>query len=488
MKHTLLKGLCIACLSLPAWAGEEAPADKHRQDYESRLASTNALAEAYRREAARSGANEAAVLSLLAKNQREAEKLAERGDHQRARAALDIGYGALVQALAALENARKQGGPTAGPAQQAPAQTANAEQVSRQIQSARFLLDALVRQSREKRLDRKQEIAGVERLIGEASQSLSANRLDQAHQQAGEAYRRAKESIAGMQPASDMKTGSAALEAAERPGPIPALVERRIQSTRTLIEALREQGKSRRADRAREADAMEAMIDEAAKAFEGGDVERADRLTEETYLRAKGAIARLQQPSEMKSGSAALEADRRTRGREAEAAELAAIYKRREESVATLFAAADRISAAQGKYPETLRDAESELLKARAHAAAKRLPEAIVALDRAYLQTRRTIATHRHGQQVVADKNFATKNDEYRYEQLMNDDYLKLIEFIMKHRRVAAWNEPADKGRRLRESAHGKAQAGDWDAALNDIGESTVTFKGILKLAGFPLQ
>lgn len=162
-------------------------------------------------------------------------------------------------------------------------------------------------------------------------------------------------------------------------------------------------------------------------------------------------------------------------------------FNNRRDSVKALLATGQRVAGEKGTARPEFAKAEGLLKEAEALAAANKIAEGRVQLDAAYLLIKDAVRGMRGGEELLADKNFATKADEYKYEQARNDDYQGLIAGLIKDQTDPSWAEAAQKARRLRDEADGIGKSGDFDAALQKIGESTNQLKSILRRAGFPI-
>jgi len=89
---------------------------------------------------------------------------------------------------------------------------------------------------------------------------------------------------------------------------------------------------------------------------------------------------------------------------------------------------------------------------------------------------------------VANIKKFASKADEYKYEQARNDDYQNLIAGVLGDKHDSAWDDMAKKAREQRNEADGMAKSGEHENALKRIGESTSELKNILRRSGFPIM
>lgn len=379
----------------PSFAADRATSQKQEQDYNSRLSSTAALADALKRESARAGVDNEGVLRDVDAHRKSAAKHVAAGDYAAARAVLDEGYRTLTAALARLENARNAGGMT------------------------------------------------------------------------------------GMSGGTDAKAASARKR---------DLVSRDIQSTKALIDALKRQSVEKSADRAAEIDSIGKLAEAASAALAAGNVGEADALIHDAYPRAKAAIAGLQKPSPLKTGSSALDAARAAAAAETDSPRLRATHARRSESVSALLATGERIAKERNLRPAEIAEAQTLLAQAKGRAVDGRYPDAIAALDHAYVLLKKAVADLRGGQELTADKHFASLDEEYRYEQARNDDYQQLIASLLQSRQNEAWSAAAEKARVLRDAADRSAKSQAWEVALRLINDSTHELKGVLKLAGFPIM
>lgn len=163
-------------------------------------------------------------------------------------------------------------------------------------------------------------------------------------------------------------------------------------------------------------------------------------------------------------------------------------FNNRRDSVKTLLTTGKRVAGEKGASKPEFAKAEGLLKEAEALAAANKYVDGKVKLDQAYLLIKDAVRDMRGGEELTADKNFATKADEYKYEQARNDDYQGLIAGVIKGQTDPTWEEAAKKGRALRDEADGLSKSGDVEAALRKIAESTNQLKSILRRAGFPIM
>lgn len=268
----------------------------------------------------------------------------------------------------------------------------------------------------------------------------------------------------------------------------PPVVDAKLQSANALLMALKRQNAEKQGGKGAEIDGIEADLRRATELQAGGQGVEAQKLIDAAYVRAKTAIASMQQSTGLKSGSAALAEAQRIKLSETDSPQLREIYVRRESSLKALLLAAERIAKERGSRPAELAQAEQALNEASAQVKNARYPEGIATVERAYLQAKAAVSGLRGGQQLAADKNFSTPAEEFDYEQRRNDDYRKLIELLMKGVGDAALTAQVESSRQARAAADRAAGSGDWAQALKRIDASTLELKQILKLAGFPIM
>ena len=103
------------------------------------------------------------------------------------------------------------------------------------------------------------------------------------------------------------------------------------------------------------------------------------------------------------------------------------------ESVKALLAAQQRISAEKPNTPQALetgRSIEKLIDEARQLASANQQVQADAVLNQAYLVAKVAVSSMRGGDTLVRSLNFATPEEEYRYEIDRNDTHLMLIKVL----------------------------------------------------------
>lgn len=156
-------------------------------------------------------------------------------------------------------------------------------------------------------------------------------------------------------------------------------------------------------------------------------------------------------------------------------------FSTRRESVKSLLAAQRRISAEKSEIAnaaETSRAIEELLGEADRLAAAKQWPKARAALNKAYLVAKAAVSSMRAGSTLVHSLNFATPEEEYRYELDRNDTHLMLVKVLAgekaKLQQGSAMREKfARKAAELRRQAEEASAAGDYAGAIRLLEDST---------------
>lgn len=276
--------------------------------------------------------------------------------------------------------------------------------------------------------------------------------------------------------------------AQEAPAAEANLRTSRLNSVNALLVALKRQNVEKSAGKNREIEEIESGLRDANQLLAAGNSVEAGKLIDQLYVQTKTAIASMQKASTLKSGSAAVEASKLDAPSEAELSALKSTFSRREASVSALLAAGNRVASEKGLHRAELQEAEQQLGKARSLAKQGSLKAAIVLLDQPYQTAKKVVLGLRNGEQLTADKNFATQADEFKYEQSRNDDYQHLIATLPQDPDNEAWMTVARKGKTLRADSELSARSNQWSTALEQIGHSTRELKSLLKLAGFPIM
>lgn len=127
--------------------------------------------------------------------------------------------------------------------------------------------------------------------------------------------------------------------------------------------------------------------------------------------------------------------------------------------------------------------------EAQAHFDKDELAEAGAILNDAYLGLKLSIRKLREGKTLVRSLEFASKEEEYRYELRRNDTHNMLINTVLKEKREdprlgKLMDIPLKKAEQLRAEAEQQAKGGDFDTAIKTLEESTKYIIRAIRLGG----
>jgi hypothetical protein len=165
-------------------------------------------------------------------------------------------------------------------------------------------------------------------------------------------------------------------------------------------------------------------------------------------------------------------------------------YVARDESVDVLAEALQRIADekhANGRIASAVREMRHHHAEAERLHAAGNVDAARKEMDAAYETAKVAIESLRGGDTLVRDLNFATKEEEYRYELDRNDTHQMLIKVLVEDKGdsvKAMVSKYADKASKLRKRAEGEARRGDHSAAEKTLEESTRELVRAIRSAG----
>jgi hypothetical protein len=284
---------------------------KLKADYENRLESVKALSQALQRDAASSSAESKAALAKVQARQKEAAELAAVGEYGLAKSILDEGYQALSVTLAKTKAVPGVGVPAAADSGKLKQDIEKAA-FERELASAQALLEAAKRSDAEKGNQQRGEIGQIEKLIDSAKSAAGKNDFGAADKLLVEALDKEKRLIARLKAGESAGAPAAVTgnDAQERDRKAQA-VGHQLASSRALLVALKRQNAERQAGK-------ESLIKDAeqnlgrAEALVNSDPAQAQQLTSEVDGKVRTALQSLQEPSGLKSGSAALDAAPKT--------------------------------------------------------------------------------------------------------------------------------------------------------------------------------
>ncbi len=269
---------------------------------------------------------------------------------------------------------------------------------------------------------------------------------------------------------------SSAAVGQDAPAPDRARLESRLLAVGLLIE---QSTAARQIDSSGDARAVERrnrardLHRQAQQAFSSGDLALAGRLLPEASAMMFEAV-RLAAPEQVTG--------EKQRGD----------FEARLESVRSLLAAQKRIQAEKPDTPgarEASTSVERMIAEAQSMAGAARLVEAKARIDQAYLVAKASISSLRAGDTLVRSLNFATKEEEFRYEVDRNDTHRMLIRLLLDGRRADATIDSmvqgfVDKAALLRQDADSASSRGDFGNAIRLLELSTAELVRAIRGAG----
>lgn len=215
------------------------------------------------------------------------------------------------------------------------------------------------------------------------------------------------------------------------------------------------------------------VYQQALRAFESGDLERAGKLLPD-------------------ASALMFEAVRFAAPEQVTAEKQRADFDARMESVKSLLAAQKRIAAEKPHTPgarEASAAVDRLLAEARELAAAGKLGEARTRLDEGYLIAKASIGSMRGGDTLVRTLKFETREEEFRYEIDRNDTHRMLIQLLIDGKRTAASGDvmvrtSVEKATALRQQADAIAAKGDHAGAIKMLEDSTAELVRAIRNAG----
>lgn len=239
-------------------------------------------------------------------------------------------------------------------------------------------------------------------------------------------------------------------------------------SAAVQIEASKDARAITRRDKARES------YKAARDAFNAGDMQTASRLLTESSTLMFEAV-RFAAPKDVTDKK--LEND----------------FNARHESVKALRDAYKRIAAEKSGAKgvnETVASIDKSVAEALKLASAGKYQEGRVALDRAYLVAKAGVGSLREGDTLVRSLNFASKEEEYRYEIDRNDTHLMLIKVLVDEKRATMpqldkqVKKFVARANELRAAAEASAASKDYARAVSQLEEATAELVKAIRNAG----
>ena len=264
-------------------------------------------------------------------------------------------------------------------------------------------------------------------------------------------------------------------ETPKAPPPDPAQLQRRLESVGTLLarsSAARQIEASGSPQARALRDQARALHAKAAAAMSAGDLAAAAELLDQA-VREMFQGVKLAAPEQLSQAKQRSDFDARL------------------ESVKVLLEAQRRIGRekAAAEAAEISRRIEQLLQEASAQAAAGNLDRARATLDQAYLSAKAAIGGMRQGDTLVRTLDFASKEDEYRYELDRNDTHQMLIKLLLDEKRQSGSTDRMVQGHQerasaLRRQAEAMADKKDFAGAVRLLEESTGELVRAIRGAG----
>lgn len=279
----------------------------------------------------------------------------------------------------------------------------------------------------------------------------------------------------GQQEASATRAAAPAATAGSptRPPVVPLTAAGLTQRWETLGNLLERSSSAKHIEKEGSAESKQLQQDarsaraKAKQAIDAGELETADALLRE-------------------ASQLMFKAERASRPQQLGAEKAKTDFVARRNSVQALMETGRRVAGEEHATKPEFAQAEGLLKEADKLAGEGKHAEGRVKLDQSYGLITSALRSLRGGKELRADKNFATKADEYKYEQARNDDYQGLIVGIVEGK-DSSWSDVAKVSKSLREEADGLARADNHEGALQKIKESTNKLKSLLRRAGFPI-
>lgn len=218
------------------------------------------------------------------------------------------------------------------------------------------------------------------------------------------------------------------------------------------------------------------LVAEAHEDLAAGRVEEADRKLNEALRLVNGETRRLSQDQTKDS-----QAKR--------------VYDKRLKSVNAFMAAYDRVSTEKGNgtaFQTQIAKIKQQVAAAEALAGKGDYEKAKEVLDQAYNATRASIRDMRQGDRLVRTLNFATAQDEYKYEIDRNDSHFMLLQLAVDQQQLPKSVMPRIEKQRsaaeqLRGEAEKQAAGGDYPTAIDTLNKSTDALLKAIRLTGLSL-
>jgi tetratricopeptide (TPR) repeat protein len=167
-------------------------------------------------------------------------------------------------------------------------------------------------------------------------------------------------------------------------------------------------------------------------------------------------------------------------------------FDARYESVDALLTAIERVAEEKGGMQGVIRRAENlrhQAKVARQLAEAGKVEQAKASLDGVYEETKTELEKLREGETLVRTLEFASDEEEYRYELDRNDTHQMLVKVLLEDRvKKAGTRKQVDgfvaKSNALRSQAEAEAGAGAYGRAVDTLEKATKELQRAIRSAG----
>lgn len=256
--------------------------------------------------------------------------------------------------------------------------------------------------------------------------------------------------------------------------PTKESVERRLESVKTLIEkssAAKQVDAAGGDEAAKRRERARSLHQQATKAYEAGDYGAANGLLDQAAREMIGSVR--------KSGPEQITGDKKLTD-----------FNNRLESVKALQDALKRVSSekqAGQQSAEAAKKVDQLVMEAVAQRDAGKIDQGRVTLDRAYYTAKVAVQNLRHGDTLVRELKFETKEDEYRYEVDRNDTHQMLIKVLVEGKEGttdAMIRDRVKQADALRKEAEALATKKDFEGAIKKLEDSTRELVKGIRAAG----
>lgn len=287
----------------------------------------------------------------------------------------------------------------------------------------------------------------------------------------------AHRSLAAMLAGALLGVASATAEPTRTPPPVTAeSVERRLDSIGTLLE---------RSSAARQVE-LSGVVQSIERRDRARDLHRQARVAHEAGRHAEAAELLTQ------AGRLMLEAVRAASAAAPSPAKARADYLNHSQSVSALLLAYERVAKEKGagKAADDVIQTVKELTRTAARFAdAADYEKAMEATQRAYLTAKAAVGNLRQGDTLVRSLQFASKEEEYRYEMDRNDTHQMLVKVLVEEKRGIKPVDPRvrnflENAGRKRGLAEATAARRDFEGAIRQMEEATTELVRAIRAAG----